>query len=122
MKWALSVVAAVVVWVFLAGSPLATQQPQRGIYYASPEPILPMSFAHRDHTLVSCVECHHNYNDDTGHKPCMNCHVTDPELWQVFEQQFHDLCRGCHETERADGHSSGPPRQCIACHMRESVP
>ena len=104
------------------GSPLAKKKPVRDSYYGAPGPILPMNFAHLDHVSENCVVCHHNYVDDTGGGLCMNCHVTDPQVWPLLERQFHDLCRGCHEDKAALGEEGGPPRQCIACHMGDELP
>jgi len=104
------------------GSPVATQSPVRDHYFEAPKTILPMSFAHEDHIPVNCVDCHHNYVDGTGGGLCMNCHVTDQQVWPLFEQQFHDLCRGCHEEKAALGEAGGPPRQCIGCHLGDDLP
>jgi hypothetical protein len=98
------------------GSPIAKEEPLRDYYYESPVPILPMSFAHADHTTENCILCHHNYNDDTGGGPCMNCHTP------LFEKQYHDLCRSCHAEKAAQGIDGGPPRHCIECHRGDDLP
>lgn len=116
---ALAVVAGLII-VF--GSPIAREKPAQGFYYEAPEPILPMSFAHEDHVTVNCILCHHNYNDDTGGGPCMNCHTTNRDVWPLFEQQFHDLCRSCHAEKAALGEAGGPPRRCIDCHRGDELP
>ncbi len=113
-------VAAGLIMIF--GSPIAKERPVRGYYYESPEPILPMSFAHEDHVAENCILCHHNYNDATGGGPCMNCHTTNQDVWPLFERQFHDLCRGCHEDKAALGETGGPPRRCIECHRGDDLP
>jgi len=84
--------------------------------------VLDMSFGHADHREQNCIVCHHNYVDDTGQGLCIDCHVRDPELRAVFEQQFHDLCRGCHVDERRQGHDAGPTRRCLDCHHAEDAP
>lgn len=104
------------------GSPLAGERPVKAHYFGSSEPILPMTFAHADHVTESCIECHHNYVDDTGNELCMTCHVTDPEVWPVLERQFHDFCRGCHTEKSSVQDDGGPPRQCMACHLEETLP
>lgn len=104
------------------GSPIAGEKPVRGHYYNSPEPILPMSFAHLDHVKENCLLCHHNYADDTGGDLCMNCHMTNQDVWPLLENQFHDLCRGCHADKAAQGIDGGPPRQCMACHLGDDLP
>ena len=74
------------------GSPFA-EKPVRGHYFESPEPILPMSFAHIDHGSVNCLDCHHNYNDGTGGNLCMNCHMTNEEVWGVNVTNTHCVLR-----------------------------
>lgn len=122
MKFVLPAILAAAVLIMIFGSPIATEKPVRGYYYESPEPILPMSFAHEDHVAENCILCHHNYNDDTGGGPCMNCHTTNQDIWPLFEKQFHDLCRGCHENKAAMGEAGGPPRRCIECHRGDDLP
>lgn len=122
MKFLFILLLAAGVLVAIFGSPLAGSLPVKANYYESPEPILPMSFAHLDHVPVNCVTCHHNYTDDTGGGLCMTCHVTDASVWPLFEQQFHDLCRGCHEEKAALGEAGGPPRQCMECHGGDDIP
>ena len=104
------------------GSPIAPEMPVRAHYYEAPSPILPMSFAHIDHVSVNCVDCHHNYVDDTGGGLCMTCHVTDQAVWPLLEQQFHALCRDCHAEKAAAGDLGGPPRACMACHLGDELP
>jgi hypothetical protein len=84
--------------------------------------VLDMSFGHADHREQNCIVCHHNYVDDTGQGLCIDCHVRDPELRAVFEQQFHDLCRSCHVEERRKGRDAGPTRRCLDCHHAEDAP
>lgn len=83
---------------------------------------LPVSFAHVDHTGENCLYCHHNYVDDTGQGLCFECHRTDEEVAHLFEEQFHDMCRGCHEDKQAEGSDHGPTRECIACHVEDHLP
>lgn len=108
--------------IVVFGSPIAGESPVKANYYQSPEPILPMSFAHLDHVTEDCIVCHHNYVDDTGGGVCMNCHVTNQTVWPLFEQQFHDLCRGCHTEKAGEGIDGGPPRECMACHLGDDLP
>jgi hypothetical protein len=89
---------------------------------ARAEAPLVMTFGHADHREQNCIVCHHNFVDDTGQGLCIDCHVRDPELRAVFEQQFHDLCRGCHVEERRKGHDAGPTRRCLDCHHAENAP
>ena len=106
--------------LILFGSPL--DQPAKAHYYGSPETILPMNFAHIDHQATNCVDCHHNYVDDTGNGLCMGCHVSDAELFAELEDQFHTLCRDCHVEEDITGQPTGPTRQCTDCHIEDDQP
>jgi hypothetical protein len=108
--------------LIIFGSPMTKEKPLRGYYYESPVPILPMTFAHADHPTENCIDCHHNYNDDTGGGPCMNCHTTNQDVWPLFQRQFHDLCRSCHAEKAALGEEGGPPRHCIECHLGDDLP
>lgn len=84
--------------------------------------LLPMSFAHIDHREQNCIECHHDFADDSGNGLCIDCHKRDPALDPLIEAQFHDLCRGCHIEQRSLGHDAGPTRACIDCHHTEDKP
>lgn len=85
-------------------------------------PSLPMKFAHVDHAQQRCVDCHHNYEDDTGQGLCIDCHYRDPELAPLMQQQFHDLCRGCHMDKALEGEEHGPLRHCVECHQADFLP
>lgn len=122
MKFVLLAIVVTAGLIVIYGSPIAKEKPVRDFYYESPEPILPMSFAHEDHIAENCIVCHHNYNDDTGGGPCMNCHTTNQDVWPLFEKQYHDLCRTCHEEKAALGEPGGPPRHCIECHRGDDLP
>ena len=84
--------------------------------------MLPLTFAHVDHTEVSCVACHHDFADDTGPGLCLDCHKRDPTVAHLIEEQFHDLCRGCHAELAAEGEAAGPLRACNACHVPDLLP
>ena len=81
-------------------------------------PMLPVAFEHGDHTSVNCVECHHNFTDDTGAGLCYGCHKQHPDIGPQMETMFHDFCRDCHVTLARDGEASGPVRRCVDCHHR----
>ena len=122
MKSLIAATLAAVVFVLIFGTPFASVKPQKDYYYESRVPILPMSFAHADHVAENCILCHHNYNDDTGGGPCMHCHTTNQQVWPLFEKQYHELCRGCHEDKAAEGIDGGPPRKCMDCHLGDDLP
>ena len=85
-------------------------------------PMLPLTFAHLDHRSVNCVDCHHNFIDDTGQGLCFDCHKTDPNVNALMEEQFHALCRDCHVEKQRLGEDAGPTRQCIDCHTADEAP
>ncbi|MBT5220779.1 MAG: cytochrome c3 family protein [Woeseia sp.] len=122
MKTVTAILVVIVLLVVVFGSPFAGDAPVHDYHYGSLEPILPMSFAHVDHMQENCVVCHHNYADNTGGGLCMTCHVTDPAIWPLFEQQYHALCRDCHAEKAAQGDDGGPPRECMACHLGDELP
>lgn len=122
MKITFGIVVLIGILVVVFGSPIAGELPVKDYRYGSNEPILPMSFQHVDHAQESCIDCHHNYVDDTGGGLCMTCHVTDPNIWPLFVKQYHDLCRGCHADKAAAGIDGGPPRECMACHLGDDLP
>ena len=76
MKLLFLAFAAFIGLVIAYGTPIGGEKPKTGHFYGSPEPILPMTFAHLDHVTESCIECHHNYVDDTGNDRCMGSHTT----------------------------------------------
>jgi len=122
MKIVLFTIASSTVLIVILVLRPADPEIRKDRYFGSPEPILPMSFAHADHRTVNCVECHHNFVDHTGHERCMKCHVTRKQLFPILEAQFHNLCRSCHARLAAQGKPGGPVRQCLACHHLESKP
>jgi len=108
---------AYAVLAFLSSEFYLAQRDRAGI-----APSLPMKFAHVDHAEQPCVECHHNYEDDTGQGLCIDCHYRDPELAPLMEQQFHDLCRGCHMEKAMESEEHGPLRHCVECHQADFLP
>lgn len=84
--------------------------------------MLAVNFAHADHIEQNCISCHHNFVDDSGSGTCFDCHMTDPEVSSIIEDQFHTLCRGCHEEKLLAGEAHGPTRRCISCHIADNRP
>ncbi len=116
------VLAGIALAVMAAAAHIA-EDPASAQYVAHPEgAMLAVTFAHADHTEQNCVVCHHNFSDDTGTGLCFDCHKTDPEVAPLIEEQFHDLCRGCHLEQQLAGDEHGPTRSCIDCHQRDLAP
>lgn len=122
MKWIFIILVLAGALIVVFGSPLAGDPPRHDYYFNAPEPILPMSFAHANHTSVNCVDCHHNFVDGSGSGFCMNCHVSDTQLWPRFRHDFHALCRDCHMQKAKDALAGGPPRACMGCHAGDTLP
>jgi len=61
VKVTLAIVFLAGVLIVVFGSPIAGEMPVKDFQFGSPEPILPMSFAHMDHAQENCIDCHHNY-------------------------------------------------------------
>jgi len=122
VKKLLVIFLLIVALLLIFGSPIAGKKPLRTKRYNSPEPILPMTFAHQAHGTVNCLVCHHNFVDDTGKGMCMTCHTGDKDLWPRLESQFHGLCRSCHAKKAAEDIEGGPPGKCVACHLEDDLP
>lgn len=85
-------------------------------------PMLPVYFDHRQHDAIACVDCHHNYTDDTGFESCYACHKFRPEIQREMEAQFHQLCKSCHIERHHAGEKAGPQRRCSGCHRPHPLP
>jgi hypothetical protein len=83
---------------------------------AAEKALIPVAFDHADHSTAQCVECHHNFVDDTGGGTCYNCHKYAEDIAADMEKMFHDFCFGCHVKTRMEGEASGPMRECMGCH------
>ena len=90
--------------------------------FSAPQNILPMTFAHADHSEQNCLLCHHNFKDDTGSGTCIICHQTDPSVNLLIKEQFHGLCMGCHTEKNSEGEPAGPLRVCDDCHTQDDLP
>lgn len=116
MKWGIVALLLFGLALVLFGAPWADPEIRRAARFDGPVEALPMNFRHNDHFTVSCATCHHEFVDKTAGPTCMACHVTDPKVAHLLEEQFHDLCRDCHVTEHAKGQPAGPTRACVGCH------
>ena len=113
---------ALLLLVFVIAEWIGSNQDNPQVVPHPVDPMLAVNFAHADHIEQNRVECHHNFADDTGTGMCFDCHKTDPEVADLIEEQFHDLCRNCHLEEQTEGGDHGPTRQCISCHVRDNKP
>lgn len=98
---------------------LPAPRENRAPNFATDIAVLPMRFAHSDHKVQPCASCHHEFVDRRQGPPCMNCHMTDPTVAPVLEQQFHQLCQSCHVETGQQGKATGPARHCRACHQTD---
>ena len=118
MIFAFALVLAVFAGVVIYSSAPVQEQVRDARFTAD----IPMKFAHRDHAGEQCAVCHHNYIDDTGADTCVLCHLTREDLTHLVEDQFHDLCMGCHVEKQLEGAPHGPVRSCTACHLKDNQP
>ncbi|ASJ74015.1 cytochrome c3 family protein [Granulosicoccus antarcticus] len=102
-------------WLMLASTQFYQSLNQQVRY----QPNLPMTFAHTDHAKQQCLQCHHNFGDNTGSGLCLDCHVREMQTSLKLEEQFHGLCRGCHEEKLLAGEAHGPVRACADCHIAD---
>lgn len=121
--WIVVATAVAIGAIFVSTADWISANPTAENFVPHPaSPMLAVNFAHADHTDQNCAFCHHNYLDKTGQGMCFDCHKTDPEVAHLIEEQFHDLCRGCHIDEQVSGGEHGPTRECLACHQKDEQP
>jgi len=78
---------------------------------------LPLSFPHDKHRAVNCLQCHHNFTDQTGTDSCISCHRSRRVAIRVgAEARFHDFCLGCHRDPPGYLAGHGPVTGCNTCH------
>jgi hypothetical protein len=87
----------------------------------------PVKFSHLRHNKeyeVSCVECHHLYEDgknlwkEGDHvDKCVVCHdpVEEKDKAIRLQSAFHKNCRDCH-TEASKEGKEAPSKKCSECH------
>lgn len=121
MKPALAAAFLILLGLIAFGVPGTGPGLHRAVLPGTDVAVLPMTFAHNDHFGVSCSTCHHEFVDGTSGPPCLACHVTDIRVRSLFETQFHQLCRSCHEDNQSQSLASGPTRRCISCHRADSA-
>jgi predicted CXXCH cytochrome family protein len=101
-----------IVTLFSTGTVLALRAPLK----ARTTP-LALSFPHEKHRAVNCLQCHHNFTDQTGADSCISCHRSNrAEIRVSAEARFHDFCLGCHRDPPAQFTHHGPVTGCDACH------
>jgi len=83
---------------------------------AAQQELIPVQFDHADHGTTQCIDCHHNFVDDTGGGTCYNCHKYEEDIAADMEKMFHNFCFDCHVQTRMEGEESGPMRECKGCH------
>jgi len=114
-----TLLATVLILIFTAFMAWAANNVAR---FAPPQDILPMTFAHKDHSAENCLVCHHNFQDDTGGGTCIDCHQKDTSVNLIIREQFHTLCMDCHTERSLAGEPAGPLRVCDDCHTMDSLP
>jgi len=94
------------------GTALALREP----FLRRSEPLV-LGFPHDTHRAVNCIQCHHNFTDQSGQDSCISCHRSGRAVIQVgAEARFHDFCLGCHRDPPAYVTGHGPVTGCGTCH------
>jgi Class III cytochrome C family len=94
------------------GTALALREP----FLRRTEPLL-LSFPHDKHRAVNCLQCHHNFTDQTGTDSCISCHRSTRAAIRVgAEARFHDFCLNCHRDPPGYLAGHGPVTGCNTCH------
>ena len=82
-----------------------------------------VTFHHREHSLltgVDCRTCHHTYEGQGPIKECHECHVKGSTTAPPPQKAFHLRCAGCHEYTVKEGKEAGPlPKKCKLCHVKD---
>jgi len=115
-RWIGWTAAAAIALLTLAATQFVRQEELRS------RPLLPLTFAHKDHRSVNCIQCHHNFVDSTGQGLCIACHKTDAKVAARIEPLFHTFCRDCHAAKHTAGEDAGPVRRCSDCHVPDDAP
>ena len=94
----------------------STASAMREPFLRRAEPLV-LGFPHDKHRAVNCIECHHNYVDQTGKDSCISCHrARRADLKMGAEARFHGFCLGCHREPPASLTRHGPIAGCKTCH------
>jgi DMSO/TMAO reductase YedYZ heme-binding membrane subunit len=84
---------------------------------------LSLSFPHEKHSGVNCLECHHNFVDQTGHSACISCHLRPGgAIKMAIEPRFHGFCLECHRDAARFPDKHGPVAGCTICHHDAGTP
>jgi Class III cytochrome C family/Ferric reductase like transmembrane component len=95
------------------GTALALREP----FLRRTEPLL-LGFPHDKHRAVNCLQCHHNFTDQTGTDSCISCHRSRRAAIRVgAEARFHDFCLNCHRDPPGYLAAHGPVSGCNTCHV-----
>lgn len=64
-------------------------------------------FSHKTHDKegVTCIKCHHKFENDERNKKCAVCHIGEDG-----KGIMHDLCIGCHRERKVN------VQDCMQCH------
>jgi hypothetical protein len=80
-------------------------------------PIDHAGFHHKDHFVVGCLACHHNFADHSGTENCMSCHKRlSLSASTRIDRVFHRFCIDCHVNDAWHGEKTGPLKSCKGCH------
>lgn len=88
----------------------------------------PVKLSHKKHVEeygVTCVDCHHVYEDGENVwkegdpvQNCYECHDYEKSEGKIKKVQlaFHQNCKDCHKEAFKEGKKDAPFRKCNDCH------
>ncbi|SLM27526.1 Cytochrome c, class III family protein [Desulfamplus magnetovallimortis] len=95
---------------YAAFPPPAPNEPVRLMFHNAAGKVLFTHGVHNTEYDVSCLDCHHNIEDDEIYN-CSECHeATGDESMPGRTDAFHAQCTGCHQDMGAG------PVECNSCH------
>ncbi len=95
---------------YAAFPPPEPEEPVRLMFQNAAGKVLFTHSVHSQDYDLSCLDCHHNLEDDEVYS-CRECHnATGDESMLSITDAFHEQCIGCHKEKGAG------PVECNSCH------
>jgi len=95
---------------YAAFPPPAPEEPVRLMFQNAAGKVLFTHAVHNQDYDLSCLDCHHNIEEDEVYS-CKECHqATGDESMPSKTDAFHAQCIGCHKEKGAG------PVECNSCH------
>lgn len=78
-----------------------------------------VTFSHKSHNGIDCLECHHETSSVNRIAPCRQCHKKQSVGNMASEHAFHKNCIDCHARLKQQKKPTGPVKLCSQCHIRK---